>query len=54
MSAEEGYTHFIQSLTNIIDACAHEKEIIIKNKYYQRQMDDPWINEIGANKRFIA
>ena len=49
MSAEEGYTHFIKSLTNIIDEC--EKEIIItKNIYYQRQMDDHWINEIGANK----
>ena len=30
MSAEEGYSHFLKSLTNIIDECAPEKEIIIK------------------------
>ena len=41
MSAEEGYTHVIKLLTNIIVDCAPEKEIIIKKKkYYQRQMDD--------------
>ena len=34
MSAEEGYTHFIKSLTNIIDDCAPEKEIIIKKNIY--------------------
>ena len=29
MSVEEGYTHFIKTLTNFIDECAPEKEIII-------------------------
>ena len=43
MSGEEGYMHFIKSLTNIIAECVFEKEIIIKKKKYQRQMDDPWI-----------
>ena len=30
MSVEEGYTHFIKTLTNVIDECAPEKDIIIK------------------------
>ena len=53
MSAEEGYTLFIKTLSNIINEFAPKKEIIIK-KYDHRQMDDPRINEIGANKRFIV
>ena len=40
MSVEEGYTHFIKTLTNVIDECAPEKDIIIKKKYIIR---DKWM-----------
>ena len=40
MSVEEGYTHFIKTLTNFIDECAPEKEIIIKKNNIIR---DKWM-----------
>ena len=40
MSVEEGYTHLIKTLTNFIDKCAPEKEIIIKKKNIIR---DKWM-----------
>ena len=54
MSVGEGYTHFIKTLTNCIDECAPEKEIIIKKKILCLRHTVPkWLRDGYTKRVFI-